>query len=367
MWSSLSNNIEHRYLIQSYIFTSARYNYSVWEKRILYRLVEYAQSEVEGFLIKDHIHRIQHNFKDVSISMPISSILAPTEKGNVNKHYSEAKKACRALGKKYLEWDDPEKGGYWGNPIIYNIHIPPKEGVMYFDVPNWVWDAILDFSKGFRKFDIVIAMRLHSQYSMRLFELMAGQDTPLTFTVEEIKKMFFLGEDKYKRTNDIYELLLRSKEELDRISPYSFNPKSVKKSNKIIEFNLFPVYISENEDKRLAEIKQTAKVTARLQLDQQVYDYLKYSFGFKSEEINRNKKTLVEAQKRIDNLMDFLVEIRKNALKANDTKSYVIGAIKKRIEGDGSSQNNKRQKGSPVTSEDRIKQLSLNFSTNITN
>ena len=176
-----------------------------------------------------------------------------------------------------------------------------------------------------------------------------------------------MGGEKYKRTNDIYELLLRSKEELDRISPYSFNPKSVKKSNKIIEFNLFPVYISENEDKRLAEIKQTAKVTARLQLDQQVYDYLKYSFGFKSEEINRNKKTLVEAQKRIDNLMDFLVEIRKNALKANDTKSYVIGAIKKRIEGDGSSQNNKRQKGSPVTSEDRIKQLSLNFSTNITN
>lgn len=363
MWNPLANNIEHRYLIQSYIFTAARYNYSVWEKRILYRLVEYAQSEVEGFLIKDHIHRIQHNFKDVSISMPISSILVTTEKGNVSKHYSEAKKACRALGKKFLEWDDPEKGGYWGNPIIYNIHIPPKEGVMYFDVPNWVWDAILDFSKGFRRFDIAIAMKLHSQYSMRLFELMAEQNTPLTFTVEEIKKMFFLGDDKYKRTNDISGLILRSKKELDKVSPYSFELVPEKKNNKIVNFKFYPVYIRENENKRLAEMKQMAKVTARLQLDQDVYDFLRYSFGFEPKEINKNKKTLVEAQKKIESLIDFLVNIRAKAFKADNTKSYVIGAIKKRIEGNGNIQDPKRQKGSQTGAEDRIKQLALNFST----
>ena len=295
--------------------------------------------------------------------MPISSILVTTDKNNINKHYSEAKKACRALGKKFLEWDDPEKGGYWGNPIIYNIHIPPKEGVMYFDVPNWVWDAILDFSKGFRKFDIAIAMKLHSQYSMRLFELMAEQDTPLTFTVEEIKKIFFLGDDKYKRTNDISGLILRSKKELDKVSPYSFELVLKKENNKIIKFKFYPKYIRENEDKRLSEMKQMAKVTARLQLDQDVYDFLRYSFGFEPKEINKNKKLLVEAQKKIESLIDFLMKIRAKALKAENIKPYVIGTIKKRLEENGSTQDSKRQKGSQTGAEDRIKQLALNFST----
>jgi len=368
MENSLSYDFKHKKIIQSYIFTTARYNYTVYEKRILYRLVEYAQSELDGVLIKNNKTRIQHNLKDVSISMPISSILVTTENSDINKNYSYAKKACKALGKKYLEWEDLEKGDYWGDNILYNIHIEKKEGVMHFHVVNWVWDAILDFSKGFRKFDIAIAMRLHSQYSMRFFELMAGQNKVLKYSVNELKKMFSLGEDKYKLTADIKRKILDpSKKELDRISPYSFEFVPNFEGNKIVSYTFYPVYISENEDQKLAEVEQTAKVTARLQLDQQVYDYLKYSFGFKSEEINRNKKTLVEAQKRIDNLRDFLVEIRSNALKADDTKSYVIGTIKKRIGGDGSSQNTKRQKGSQVTSENKIKQLALNFSTNITN
>ena len=360
----LSYNIEHKYLIQSYIFTSARYDYTVYEKRILYRLVEYAQSEIEGLMIKDYMHRIKHNLSDVSISMPISSILVTTEKSNINKHYSEAKKACKALGKKYLEWEDPEKG-YWGDNILYNIHIEKGEGIMHFNVVNWVWDAILDFSKGFRKFDIAIAMKLHSQYSMRFFELMAGQNRVLIFSVGELRKMFFLGENQYKLTADIRRKILEpSKKELDGISPYSFEFVPNFDGNKIVSYTFYPVYIRENEDKRLAEIEQTAKVTARLQLDQDVYDVLRYSFGFESEEINKNKKTLVEAQKKIDSLMDFLMDIRANAFRADNTKSYVIGAIKKRIE---EKQDPKRQKGSHTAAENRIKQLALNFSTNITN
>lgn len=40
--------VNNKDLIQSYIITSAKYDYSVYEKRILYRLIELFQSLTKG-------------------------------------------------------------------------------------------------------------------------------------------------------------------------------------------------------------------------------------------------------------------------------------------------------------------------------
>ena len=38
--------------IQSYIFTTAKYDFNAYEKRIMYRLVEFAQDEIKGIMIR---------------------------------------------------------------------------------------------------------------------------------------------------------------------------------------------------------------------------------------------------------------------------------------------------------------------------
>ena len=68
-----------------------------------------------------------------------------------------------------------------------------------------------------------------------------------------------------------------------------------------------------------------------LQLENNVYDYLKFSFDFKSDEINKNKKTLIEGQNRIPDFMGFLGELKKGARLAESPKGYVIGAIKRKL------------------------------------
>ena len=40
--------IVNKDLIQSYIMTTAKYDFNVYEKRIIYRLVEMAQGELQG-------------------------------------------------------------------------------------------------------------------------------------------------------------------------------------------------------------------------------------------------------------------------------------------------------------------------------
>ncbi|KAB6507976.1 replication initiation protein, partial [Phocaeicola vulgatus] len=47
-----------------------------------------------------------------------------------------------------------------------------------------VWRAALDGTKGFKKDELVTAMKFESVYAMRFDELMSGQTTPLFVPVE---------------------------------------------------------------------------------------------------------------------------------------------------------------------------------------
>ena len=96
------------------------------------------------------------------------------------------------------------------------------------------------------------------------------------------------------------------------------------------EWEQFTIF-EDREDPALQEQARMAKVTARLQLENNVYDYLKFSFDFKSDEINKNKKTLIEGQNRIPDFMGFLGELKKGARLAESPKGYVIGAIKRKL------------------------------------
>lgn len=53
--------IANKDILQSYILTTAKYDFSVNEKRFLYRLVELAQSEMEGLKFKDDCKKIEHD------------------------------------------------------------------------------------------------------------------------------------------------------------------------------------------------------------------------------------------------------------------------------------------------------------------
>ena len=48
-----------------------------------------------------------------------------------------------------------------------------------------IWRCLLDFTKGYRKYELVTAMQFKSVYSMRMYELMSGQKRPLEFTFED--------------------------------------------------------------------------------------------------------------------------------------------------------------------------------------
>lgn len=68
------------------------------------------------------------------------------------------------------------------------------------------------------------------------------------------------------------------------------------------------------------------------QLDDNIYENLHHSFGFQSQDINKNKSTLIDGQALIPDFVGFLAELVGGARTAKNPKGYVIGTIKRKIE-----------------------------------
>lgn len=275
-------------VVQSYIFTTAKYDFSTYEKRIIYRLIEFAQDEIKGVMIRDNLHKIEPTLFGREITMPISDIL----KDESDKNYTIAKKSFGALSEKFIIYEDDD---IWQKtPIITNPKIKKNEGISKFYVFDEIWKSLLDFTKGYRKYELVTAMQFKSVYSMRIYELISGQKRPLEFSIEHLREMFCI-KDKYSKANDFKRWVLDiAKKELDESSPYSFNYIEVKAGRKVVGFKFFPTYHPDKQDPELLQIEQRSKLSASAQISTGAYDFLRYSFEFNATEISKNKKTKQE-------------------------------------------------------------------------
>lgn len=231
--------INNKQVFQSYVLTTAKYDFSPYEKRIMYRLIELAQKEIEGIKLKDNLRKIAPTNFGREITMPVSDIL----KDEQDKHYTIAKAAFRSLSEKHIEYEDDEVWSY--TPIITAPEIKKNSGSVKFYVFDNIWRCLLDFTKGFKKYELITAMKFKSAYAMRFYELMSGQTKPLFVLLEGpdgLRERFYL-QGKYEKVNDFRRKVIDvAKKELDESSPYSFVAKEEKAGKKIIGWTFFPVF-----------------------------------------------------------------------------------------------------------------------------
>jgi len=217
------------------------------------------------------------------------------------------------------------------------------ESSVVFRLHPSVYSALLDFSKGYRKYELRTAMMLKSTYSMRFYELLSGQKDPITYKIEKLKSMFNV-EDKYKLTADfIRKTIDVAKKELDQKCPYSFNYKVNKVGVKIHSVTLYPVYIPTNRDDDLEDKELRKQVSLRWDFDKVLINYLKENFKFTQQEIKNNFKLFKEANQNLD-LLSFLSEIKRKADNARiSPQAFVVGALRKKLGVKDTKEKNKKQ------------------------
>lgn len=316
------NNMD---LIQSYILTAAKYDYSVYEKRILYRILETLQKLTGGKKLDQKHHVDLTLFKDYVITMPVKDFL----KDENDENYARAKQALLSLNRKVIEVEDDK---IWcAFNLIERVKIEKTFGMASFTISSEIAKAFIDFSKGFSKYELQTAMSFDSIYAMRFYELLSEQKHSITYSIAKLKIMFKI-ENNYKKPNDFIRFVIEpAKRELDAKSPYSFEFTPLKVGKAITNIMFHPVYNAKNRDGRVEEKKLQKATSLRHDLDKMVIDYLKQNYFFSDEEIKNNRDVFVTGNDRFD-LMYFLSEQKPKAEKAKNPKGWLINAIKKRNE-----------------------------------
>ena len=316
--------INNQDLIQSYIITSARYDFSIHEKRILYAIIQMFQWIVKGKKLDQRYNVQKDLFGDYTIEIPVQSCL----KGEDDKNHSKAKEALRALENKKFEYED--ENTWQLIRLIPSPEINKRSDTFRFRLHQRIVDAMHDFSKGYSKYEFLTAMEFESVYAMRFYELLSNQKKPIDYNVDTLKTMFKI-EGKYKNNGDFKrDVIDIAKKELDLKSPYSFKYKERKKGRKIIGFTFYPVLIPQNQDPVLEQKRIQKEASVGWELDRVNILYLRENFAFSDVEIKNNIALFKLAQQKLD-LIYQLSTLRKGAEKANNPKGFVINSIKRML------------------------------------
>jgi plasmid replication initiation protein len=321
---------ERRNLVQSYIWTIARYDFNVYEKRIIYRIIEKMQSNLQGLKLNAD-QRAQINrelFEYYDIELPIIALLTDEE----DRNHARIKEALKNMQRKLFEYEDAQE---WRSiPLISLPRIRKHEQIVKFKLHEDVYNAFMNFSKGFKKYELQTAFKLESAFSMRFYELFASQTRPITYTIVELKKMFG-AEKKYKQTSDfIKKVIQAAKKELDEKSPISFEYGTIKAGKRIIQIKFFPIKISANLTQGQKELNMIAinrKENVQKLIDKNVIKYIQEGFNMSIPEIKNNTELFLKAQKKIPDIIYFLSEVKPKANRAENPKGYLINSLKKKI------------------------------------
>ena len=319
----------NRNVIQSYIFSTSRSRFNIVQMRILYRLVEFAQSEVEGLLIKNNLCRIEHSLRHVDITLPITSVIPEG-----SKHYEHARAAIKRMMHEECEFYDSEKKTWHASPVIYNVAMADRKGVIEFSVADFVWDSLLDFTYGYRQYELGTVLALKTANSMKMYTLISGQKYPIYYSFEQLRSMFGLS-GKYEQSSDIIKRLIKPcKDELDRSCPWSYDYKPRKEGRANVGVLFIPYEVEANKDKNLQRKQLLAQVPSSL-LFSHIYEYMRYQLQFSPKEINGNKQLLEDCSKHLTNVMEILASLRSRRRNEDGTmkgKGWIIMALKSELE-----------------------------------
>lgn len=317
---SLATNRE---VIQSFLITTARYKFSIYEKRILSKLITCLQPLLEG---KKLIGKVEKSlFGDIKLELPLQFFTD----GDTN--YKQYQDALKALATKGIEYNDKKVWMFCN--LIQSPKIVKHSGMVSFSICSEMVDLFLNFSKGYSKYILSISMDLKSTASARLYELISNQPHPLTYGIDNLKQILD-PQNTYPRTcNFIQRIIEPAKKELDEVANWSFDYEPIKAGRKYIGIELKPINFPQREPEDVQKADAIRQTNLSWFVSKELREILKTTCGFSAREIKNNLKTLDDFCKLFGKLsIEKLYEIWSRSQDKKNPKGYLIGVLKLEVE-----------------------------------
>lgn len=304
-------------LVQSFLLSVMRVRLSVYEQRIITRIVEHGQPILQGLSRSQYKH-VKNPFENEEIAVKIRYILT-----DGTKDYRKVVDACKALMHRQFEFYEPTSKTYYMDTVIHNVRHVERSGEVRFMVSKVFFEVMYNFSLGYKNYDLETALNLPTPFAVRMYALLNNQEHPITWSIEKLKAMFGVA-DKYKQTADFIKKVIEpARKALVAQSVNNFTYHRETEGQKVVALTFFPVKVDERARKMFADLskEQITQVMA-------VRMYLAEYVGFTAREISCNKKT-IEDFARIPDATAELAHIDKRAKRKDGvTKGYYVNAMR---------------------------------------
>lgn len=314
---------------QSYYSIILRSDFSIYEMRIMLKIVQRAQPLYNGKKYSDFLQSgICTDGINMNFAVPLSELL-----GKHSHNYGPLKAAIMRMEKEwFVEYYDKATRVWHSSSMIYNVRIDERSGIMRFGVAKWLIDYIADFRNGgFRVYDFEKAMSLRNPNAARMYLLMASETRTRAMAIEDIKAI--LGcKDMYARPSEFIRRIIKpAQKELENKGYNGFSYQTInkypdKKKSGIVGLKITPI-------KR--EMKQEINISVtRERLEKELpvilVNYLAFNCGFSYSEISNNRPALMNFVKLSD-WQARLGDIVERARRGAKGHGYIIAAIKREI------------------------------------
>lgn len=308
-------------ITQSFLYTVCRVPLSLYEQRILLNVIVQHQDNIKNLYLANVMEKIEHHYDNVLCKVAIKDVLS---KGS--KHYENVVAAVKSLQSRQFEFYNPGTGQWFCTPIIYNASHVEGQGIVKFYVARVFFDVLLDFTKGFRKYDFFKAMELESPYSCRMYALMNGQVRPIELKIDYLKAMFGVS-DKYTQTADFIKRVIEpARKELDAHGITSFTYSRVSTGRKVTALTFFPV-IRNSQDKNAL----LAQLSTGWILDKELRIILVSQAAFTMAELGGHKELLIDLAK-IEAAPAITADIVQRAARDGKGKGWIINALRREVQ-----------------------------------
>lgn len=308
-------------LIQSWLTTIARYNFSIYEQRILLHAVNYAQERFRGLILRDNLRPLAHPFRDAAITLPISSIL-----GDGDNHYSRVRAAVIALQSKSIQFYDSARKTWLSSPLILQASVKERSGLLHIIVPKVFYDTLFDLSNGWSAYDINVALSLHRPYSVRWYAIVNHASRPMVLSIEQLKQSFGV-QDQYKQTADfIKKCVDPAAQELKDAGVTYFEYERITERRKVVALRIFRKLQAAD---KLNNISVKA-VELRQVLGQDIITILINQVGFSYRELS-HYLPMFERLAKAPHALTIVHDIVTRYRKGRKTKGYIINALRDEV------------------------------------
>lgn len=312
----------NREIIQSFLITSAKYKFNIYEKRILTKIITSLQPMLEG----QHLHgKVERTlFGDIKVEYPLNYL---TDDDTNRTHYQCA---LKQLATKGIEFENENVWQFCN--IIQSPKIIKNKGKVSFTICEEMVNLFLNFSKGYSKYILEISLKLRSVASARMYELISNQPHPLKYKIDNLKKL--LGAETYKLNANFFQRVLScAKKELDEVANWSFEYTPIKVGRKFEYVLLTPINYVEREPTEVQQQDLERRTNISWFVQKDIRQFMQKTCGFTPREIKNNLTTI---QKFCfifaENALPKLMELWSRSQDKKNPKAYIIKVIQLEVE-----------------------------------